>query len=159
MRSCTPSFLIRKEKKYSWLDPAYSWNKQPAHTPFPKKINTPSTTLRFIGFVAKISVLNPKLPAYGQWPKKMKESVTIFIGSPLIDRFKNRTEFFFFSRFAPFLYIYFPISKQKRVKNRFDFEIGNYLVCCNPSPLPSIKKGRTKENRSANSSPSNPSFP
>jgi hypothetical protein len=33
------------------------------NTPFPKKINTPKTTLRFIRFVAKISVLNPKLPA------------------------------------------------------------------------------------------------
>ncbi|KAJ0440389.1 hypothetical protein HanOQP8_Chr00c599g0843161 [Helianthus annuus] len=36
------------------------------NTPFPKKIKTPSTTLRFIRFVAKISVLNPKLPADGQ---------------------------------------------------------------------------------------------
>ncbi|KAK8516948.1 hypothetical protein V6N12_032148 [Hibiscus sabdariffa] len=36
------------------------------NTPFPKKINTPRTTLRFIGFVAKISVLTPKLPADGQ---------------------------------------------------------------------------------------------
>lgn len=65
-----PSFLFERRKKRrkwcSWLDPAYSWNKQLAHTPFPKNINTPSTTLRFIGFVAKISVLTPKLPADGQ---------------------------------------------------------------------------------------------
>ena len=51
------------------MDPTYSWNTKLAHTPFPKKINTPSTTLRFIGFVAKISVLNPQLPADGQCPK------------------------------------------------------------------------------------------
>jgi hypothetical protein len=31
-----------------------------------RRINTPRTTLRFIGFVAKISVLNPKLPADDQ---------------------------------------------------------------------------------------------
>lgn len=55
----------RTERKYRRLDPTYSWNKQLAHTPFPKKINTPSTILRFIGFVAKISVLNAKLPANG----------------------------------------------------------------------------------------------
>ena len=36
------------------------------HDVLPKKINTPKTTLRFIGFVAKISVLNPKTP--GGWP-------------------------------------------------------------------------------------------
>ena len=55
-----------KKTKCNRLDPAYSWNTQLAHTPFPKKINTPTTTLRFIRFVAKISVFNPKLPADGQ---------------------------------------------------------------------------------------------
>ena len=85
--SCTFFFRVIT-KKCSWSYPAYSWNKQLAHTPFPKKINTPSTTLRFIGFVAKISVLNPKPPADGQWPKETKESVTFFIWSPLIDRLK-----------------------------------------------------------------------
>lgn len=83
------NFPIQKKKKKgkcSRLDPAYSWNTQLAHTPFPKKINTPSTTLRFIRFVAKISVLNPKLPADGQWPKETKESVTSFICFSLIDR-------------------------------------------------------------------------
>lgn len=49
-------------------------------------MTTPITTLRFIGFVAKISVLNPKPPADGQWPKETKESVTFIIYSPLIDR-------------------------------------------------------------------------
>ena len=39
----------------------------------------PSTTLRFIGFVAKISVLNPKLPADDHKPKERKESVRFFI--------------------------------------------------------------------------------
>lgn len=89
-----PCALIIKKKRYSWLNPTYSWNKQPAHTPFPKKINTPSTTLRFIRFVAKISVLNPKLPADGQWPKKTKESVTFFIWSPLIDKRKKSLYYF-----------------------------------------------------------------
>ncbi|CAN1862248.1 hypothetical protein LINPERHAP1_LOCUS43910, partial [Linum perenne] len=49
------------------------------NTPFPKKINTPKTTLRFIRFVAKISVLNLKLPANDQWPKETKDSVPFFI--------------------------------------------------------------------------------
>lgn len=96
------------EKKRSWFGPANSWNKQLAHTPFPKKINTPRTTLRFIGFVAKISVLNPKLPADGQWPKETKESVTFFIQSPLIDKIKksNRVRFFFCIT-SRFFYLFF----------------------------------------------------
>lgn len=48
------------------MNPTFSRNKQLAHTPFPEKTNTPITTIRFIRFVAKISVLNPKLPANGQ---------------------------------------------------------------------------------------------
>lgn len=105
------------EKKCSWFGPANSWNKQLAHTPFPKKINTPRTTLRFIGFVAKISVLNPKLPADGQWPKETKESVTFFIQSPLIDKIKksNRVRFFFvslhvFSIYSLFLFLFYFFS-------------------------------------------------
>ena len=98
--------LVITKKKCSWLGPAYSWNKQLAHTPFPKKINTPSTTLRFIGFVAKISVLNPKLPANGQWTKETKESVKFFIWSPLLDRLKKISNL--------------PISTQSQ---KFDFEI------------------------------------
>jgi hypothetical protein len=40
----------------------FSWNKQLTLISFQKKkINTPRTTLRFIEFVAKISVLNSKL--------------------------------------------------------------------------------------------------
>jgi len=61
------------------MNPTFYRNKQLAHTPFPKKTNTPITTIRFIRFVAKISVLNPKLPANGLWSKKTKESVTFFI--------------------------------------------------------------------------------
>lgn len=72
---------IRSKRKCSWLDPTYSWNTQLAHTPFPKEINTPSTTLRFIGFVAKISVFNPKLLANDQFPKKTKESFTFVMCS------------------------------------------------------------------------------
>lgn len=86
---CTLFGLVIMKKKYSWLNPAYSWNKQLAHTPFPKRITTPSTTLRFIGFVAKISVLNPKLPANDQRTEETKESVIFFILSPLLDRLKN----------------------------------------------------------------------
>lgn len=116
------------------MDPTYSWNIQLAHTPFPKKINTPSTTLRFIGFVAKISVLNPKLPADGQCPKETKESVTFFICSPLIDR---TIEFFLYLyQFEPFfidfllillfLIKFWPINKK-------------YLIGSDPS-LTSIVK-------------------
>lgn len=100
------------EKKYSWVDPAYSWNKQLAHTPFPKKITTPSTTLRFIGFVAKISVLNPKLPANDQRTEEAKESVIFFILSPLLDRLKKRNSVvlyhftFFYLLLILFLSIY-----------------------------------------------------
>ena len=90
------------EKKCSWLGPAYSWNKQLAHTPFPKKINTPSTTLRFIRFVAKISVLNPKLPADGQWPKETKESITFFICSPLLWIGLTKNRVLFVSLHSPF---------------------------------------------------------
>lgn len=114
-------------KGYSWMDPAYSWNKQLTHTPFPKKINTPITTLRFIGFVAKISVLNPKLPAKGQWPKERKESVTFFIKSPLI--LINRLTEFFFYHFDPlfFLFILFLFW------NRVIFESMNYsLIVARP---------------------------
>lgn len=103
------SVLVITKKKCSWLDPAYSWNKQLAHTPFPKKINTPSTTLRFIGFVAKISVLNPKLPANGQWTKETKESVTFFIWSPLFDRLKKKKKngvLFFVSLHPPFFFLF-----------------------------------------------------
>lgn len=129
------------EKRCSWLGPAYSWNKQLAHTPFPKKINTPSTTLRFIGFVAKISVLNPKLPAAGQWPKKTKESVTFFIQSPLIDKInKNRIEFFvslkllFIINIFFYYFLNFTISKQPTQNKKYSwfrnvcvffFSIGN----------------------------------
>ena len=103
-----PFFTSYTEKGRNWLNPVYSWNKQLAHTPFPKKSNTPITTLRFIRFVAKISVLNPKLPADGQWPGETKESVTFFIWSPLIDRrLKNRTSFFVV------LLDLFPIEKWK----------------------------------------------
>lgn len=116
------SFLVIR-KKCSWLDPAYSWNKQLAHTPFPKKINTPSTTLRFIRFVAKISVLNPKLLADGQWPKETKESVKFFIQSPLIliDRLKklNRVLFILYNFAHPPFFINFPISKQSQKNIRF----------------------------------------
>ena len=96
VKSCTLEFRFnyKDKKRYSWLNPTYFWNKQPAHTPFPKKINTPRTTLRFIRFVAKISVLNPKLPADGQWPKKTKESVTFFIWSPLINKLKKSLYYF-----------------------------------------------------------------
>lgn len=94
--------ILELEKKYSWLAPTYSWNIQLAHTPFPKKINTPSTTLRFIRFVAKISVLNPKLPADGQWPKERKESVTFFICSPLIDRTNKEQSSFCITSLIPF---------------------------------------------------------
>lgn len=78
-RDHAPLFPTYNGKGYSWLvQPILEINN--SHTlPFQKKINTPSTTLRFIGFVAKISVLNPKLPADGQWPKETKESVTFFI--------------------------------------------------------------------------------
>lgn len=123
------------EKKCSWFGPANSWNKQLAHTPFPKKINTPRTTLRFIGFVAKISVLNPKLPADGQWPKETKESVTFFIQSPLIDKIKksNRVRFFLY-HFTVFLFIlyfffisflYFYIFRYFDILNSYLF---NFLV-------------------------------
>lgn len=119
-----PFFTSYTEKGRNWLNPVYSWNKQLAHTPFPKKSNTPITTLRFIGFVAKISVLNPKLPADGQWPGETKESVTFFIWSPLIDkRLKNRTSFFVV------LLDLFPISKLKMdsksipFHNAFSFSI------------------------------------
>lgn len=112
-------FLVITKKGYSWLDPAYSWNKQLAHTPFPKKINTPSTTLRFIRFVDKISVLNPKPPADGPWPKERKESVPFFIGSPFIDRLQNWIEFFLYD-FVPlfylFFYFHFPFSILKSIR-------------------------------------------
>jgi hypothetical protein len=84
------------------MNPTFSRNKQLAHTPFPKKINIPITTIRFIRFVAKISVLNPKVPANDQWPKKTKESVTFFICSPLIDR-ANKEKVLFLS-----LHLSFP---------------------------------------------------
>ena len=119
-----PFFTSYTAKGRNWLNPVYSWNKQLAHTPFPKKSNTPITTLRFIRFVAKISVLNPKLPADGQWPGETKESVTFFIWSPLIDRrLKNRTSFFVV------LLDLFPISKWKMdskflpFHNAFSFSI------------------------------------
>ena len=109
------SVLVRTKKKCNWLNPAYSWNKQLTRTPFPKKINTPSTTLRFIGFVAKISVLNPKLPANGQWNEETKDSVPFFIWSPLLDRLKKKElcSFFFvslhpfFDFFYLFIFIYY----------------------------------------------------
>lgn len=145
-------------KGYSWMDPAYSWNKQLTHTPFPKKINTPITTLRFIGFVAKISVLNPKLPAKGQWPKERKESVTFFIKSPLIliNRLKNRPEFFFY-HFAPLFCLFFSF-----------FEIESYSrVWTTPWLLQDLIKRvsfglrgeRMKARLYANSSSANQLFP
>lgn len=125
---------------YSWLDTAYSWNKQPTHTPFPKKINTPITTLRFIGFVAKISVLTPKLPADGQWPKETKESVTFFIWSPLIYlyyrlRLKNRTElffyylfFFFYSIYIYILFVYFLFSNQVKEYSNYKLRTALFVT-------------------------------
>ena len=126
------SFLVinYKGKRSSWLDPAYSWNKQLTHTPFPKKINTPITTLRFIGFVAKISVLNPKLPADGQWPKERKESVTFFIGSPLIDRLKNRSEFFLY-HFAYLFFSFFFFEIESKNIRVIKYELPP--CCCNTS--------------------------
>lgn len=126
-------FTSYNEKKCSWFSPANSWNKQLAHTPFPKKINTPRTTLRFIGFVAKISVLNPKLPADGQWPKETKESVTFFIQSPLIDKIKksNRVRFFcitsrfFYLFFISFLFLYSIYLIYLSIYFRY-FDILNY---------------------------------
>ena len=114
-RDRAPLFTSYPKKGCSWLNPVYSWNKQLAHTPFPKKINTPITTLRFIGFVAKISVLNPKLPADGQWPGETKESVTFFIWSPLIDRLKNRTSFLLY------YLTYFLFINRKWIQKLFHF--------------------------------------
>ena len=146
------------------MDPAYSWNKQLAHTPFPKKIKTPSTTLRFIRFVAKISVLNPKLPADGQWPKETKESVTFFIWSPRIDRLKNRTEFFLYY-LALFIYIAYIASFRLSKSNRFLIRFRNHELPPWLQPLLKTKKGlRTRTGRMkaswyANSSSANQPFP
>lgn len=48
------SFLSSYNKKinYNRVNPIYYRNKQLTHTLFPKTINTPETTLEFIGFVA-----------------------------------------------------------------------------------------------------------
>ena len=91
------------KRKYNRIDPTFSWNRQLAHTPFPKRTNTLITTIRFIRFVAKISVFNPKLPANGQRPKKTKESVTFFICSPFIDRTNKESSSFSITWLAPFL--------------------------------------------------------
>lgn len=98
--------ILKNILKCSRIDPIYSWNRQLAHTPFPKKINTPTTTVRFIRFVAKISVLSPKLPANGQWAKKTKEWVTFFICSPLIDRTNKEESFWSLTSLALFLSVF-----------------------------------------------------
>jgi hypothetical protein len=138
-RSCTLFLFIRKILKNiikcSRIDPIYSWNRQLAHTPFPKKIKTPTTTVRFIRFVAKISVLSPKLPADGQWAKKTKEWVTFFICSPLIDR-TNKEQSFSITYFArPFLIGFFNA-------NRFNLVISFRLSlrsCLTGERLPLLK--------------------
>ena len=127
--------IIKNILKCSRIDPIYSWNRQLAHTPFPKKIKTPTTTVRFIRFVAKISVLSPKLPADGQWAKKTKEWVTFFICSPLIDR-TNKEQSFSITYFArPFLIGFFNA-------NRFNLVISFRLSlrsCLTGERLPLLK--------------------
>lgn len=154
-RSCTFFLFIQKILKNilkcSRIDPIYSWNRQLAHTPFPKKINTPTTTVRFIRFVAKISVLSPKLPADGQWAKKTKEWVTFFICSPLIDR-TNKEQSFSITYFArPFLIGFFNVIFFNA--NRFNLIISfrlslrsrltcERLLCWNVPKIPKIKGKR-----------------
>ena len=60
------SFLVikKEKKKCNSSSPTYSL----------KKINTPNTTLKFIEFITKISVLNSKPPTDGQWSKEAEEN-------------------------------------------------------------------------------------
>ena len=120
--------IIKNILKCSRIDPIYSWNRQLAHTPFPKKIKTPTTTVRFIRFVAKISVLSPKLPADGQWAKKTKEWVTFFICSPLMDR-TNKEQSFSITYFArPFLIGFFNANRFNLVIS-FRLSLRSCLIC------------------------------